>query len=84
MKISEIERTSDGKLPEFAWPGGYPIVYYDADGETLCANCAMSNDPEFDAPLVAGEIYEEGPTLHCAGCNCELPSAYGDPDADEE
>lgn len=25
-----------GKLPAYAWPGGYPIVYLDAENSWLC------------------------------------------------
>lgn len=28
---------------KYAWPGGYPLGYFVADGETLCADCV--NDP---------------------------------------
>lgn len=33
-------RLPDGSLESFAWPGGYPIVYQDGHGETLCPACA--------------------------------------------
>ncbi len=33
-------REPDGKLPAYAWPGGYAIVYYTQDGGSLCAGCA--------------------------------------------
>ncbi len=68
-----------GKLPAFAWPGGYTIGYYTADGDMLCAECA--EDPENDAEYI--DVYYEGPTEFCAGCNKEIESAYGDPDAEE-
>jgi len=34
-------------LPAYAWPGGYPIVYYDNDGSPLCASCASEALAEF-------------------------------------
>ena len=40
----------DGSLLAFAWPGGYDVVYYAADGFTFCARCAdaVYRDPGFD------------------------------------
>ena len=31
-------------LPNYAWPGGYPILYYDNEGNELCSDCAASLD----------------------------------------
>ena len=31
-------------LDAYAWPGGYPILYYDDEGNELCADCAASLD----------------------------------------
>ena len=31
-------------LDVYAWPGGYPILYYDNEGHELCADCAASLD----------------------------------------
>jgi len=46
-------RDEAGKLPAYAWPGGYAIAYLCADGEWLCATCA--NDPS--NPIVLAESY---------------------------
>jgi len=35
-----IVRDADGTMPEFAWPGGYPLIYVLADGAMLCSGCA--------------------------------------------
>lgn len=50
-----------GEIPHFAWPGGYPMVYYphNAPGEDLCGECAEaerreaveSGDEEYRLPL---------------------------------
>jgi len=81
-----------GKLMAWAWPGGYEIVYYTADGGTLCFQCARrengseaSENPSADKQwrLVAAEVYWEGPALNCDHCNREIESAYGDPEAQE-
>ena len=31
-------------LDAYAWPGGYPILYYDNEGHELCSDCAASTD----------------------------------------
>lgn len=73
----------------FAWPGGYPVVFYATDahngctGDVLCADCARTAVID-NRESVATDIYLEGPAEYCAGCNREIASAYGDPDAAEE
>lgn len=77
------ERLNNGKLPAYAWPGGYPIIYLDHENSTLCADCAtrsaddMEEIPHFKP--CAWDIYYEGPSEFCAQCNTEIESAYGDP-----
>jgi hypothetical protein len=87
MTLHEI-REDDGRLPAYAWPGGYPIIYIVADGEVLCPDCANGeNGSEADLDrtddpgwhLVGFEVYYEGAAEHCAHCNTEMESAYGDP-----
>lgn len=39
-EVAKLPRGDDGKLTAFAWPGGYEVVYYHHDGETLCHKCA--------------------------------------------
>jgi hypothetical protein len=69
------------ELPGHVWPGGYPVVYYDKNGESFCAKCASKNR-SFD-PIVDGDAYYEGPPQFCADCGTEMESAYGDPDAEK-
>jgi len=87
--LAEI-RGDDGKVPKFAWPGGYPIVYLADDGETVCADCVndpsnpIHEDGEADGWRIDGyDIHWEGPPEHCAHCNAEILSAYGDPSEDD-
>lgn len=68
----------DGRLPRCT-DGGDTLVYYDKEGDTLCAACA-SNPSE---PVVAYDISWEGPSDYCAECNSEIPSSYGDPDSED-
>lgn len=78
-QLSELrDTTSDGTLPTYAWPGAYPMIYYTRDGLTICHRCA--NDPNTSDPVVAGDVYWEGPTLFCEDKGEPIESAYGDPD----
>ena len=82
------ERDSQGKLPAYAWPGGYPIIYFAKDMGVLCPKCANEYTPERDnedqLKPVACDVYYEGPAEICEHCNAEIPSAYGDPDNPKE
>jgi len=77
-KISAIERDEAGQLPAFTDLGCYPMFYFDADGDEYCPKCASQGDAE--PPIVAGDVYWEGPDSICVGCGARIPSAYGDPD----
>jgi hypothetical protein len=83
MTLAEI-RQSDGKLPAFAWPGGYPIVYMARDNGILCPACANAYNQERDNPdqlePVAFFVHYEGPTEQCENCSATIESAYGDPE----
>lgn len=87
MTLTEIRQT-DGKLPAYAWPGGYAIAYLMDDGEFLCADCA--NDPtnpvheggDGDGWRIEGyetaDWHDEGEgDWTCAHCNAVI-----DPDPD--
>lgn len=85
----ELQRNSDGTLPRCV-DGGYPVVYYCADGGSLCADCANGNngslaseDPGTEAMwrLAGADILWEGPPVICDQCGEDIESAYGDPDA---
>jgi ribosomal protein S27E len=67
-------------FPPYAWPGGYPIVYLDAGGNVLCAECATAND-EFSEELVAWAV-EEGPDddVRCDHCGKIIAEGSGDDD----
>ena len=88
--LEQLKEANGGTLPPYAWPGGYQIVYYFADGEACCADCA-NGENDSDATLDPNEtggwrldfygVHWEGPPEFCAQCNKELPSEYGDPEA---
>lgn len=76
-----------GRLPTYAWPGGYPMVYDTRDGMTICPDCANRSTRDRrgrwtveEDPVVQGEIHWEGPPLICDDCGAKIESAYGDPD----
>ena len=70
------------ELPAFAWPGGYPIVYYLGDGDAICSKCV--NDYHSYKQVKYGDVYWEGPPEECAECGAEIESAYGDPNDSED
>lgn len=78
-KLNAI-RQSDGTLPTYAWPGGYPIVYLDKYGEPYTADEA--NDPDYADDIVGYFIHWEGPPIVTSGGDV-IESAYGDPDNPE-
>jgi hypothetical protein len=67
----------DGKLPAFAFPGGYPLYYVDAENNVLCPDCANEND-EFSAQLVNWDINYEDAYFFCDHCSKQIESAYGE------
>lgn len=72
----------------YAWPGGYPKVYYTTHGGCLCPSCALDEygvlaRGTFGEKFEGVDIYWEGPVIYCDGCNGEIESAYGDPDSQE-
>ncbi len=77
----DVLRLKDGTLPPVVWPGGYPIIYLDKGGITLCAVCA-NEDEVHGSPAVTWFIHYEGPPVICQGCSVGIESAYGDPDVD--
>lgn len=84
MQLPEL--TTDNKLPAFAWPGGYPIIYLDRENSVLCAECAtksyLDKDEVSQFKPVAYDVYYEGPTIQCDQCNVDIASAYGDPEGE--
>jgi hypothetical protein len=72
-----------GLFPPYAWPGGYQIVYYDREGSVLCPACAKA-EYVAEGTKFTGDIYYEGPDEVCCNCNAAIPSAYGDPNEDED
>ena len=91
MKNQILEKVKDAIRNPYAWPGGYPVYVVMADGELLCRDCACKHYRyiayETNHPFSGGwesagaDILYEG-TEYCGHCNCELESAYGEPEAE--
>ena len=79
MTIAELRSLNDGKLPAYAWPGGYPILYLDKENSTLCPDCAQEPDGVF-GDVVAWFIHYEGSPEQCEECGKMTDSVYGDPE----
>lgn len=79
METPNLPRDNDGALVAYAWPGGYPVAYLDAEGATLCADCANEEERWDGHSIRAAMVHWEGPPMACDECCGEIPSAYGDP-----
>jgi hypothetical protein len=89
--LKDVHPDAPRSLPEFAWPGGYPLYYVTKQGNVLCADCATEEAdqppgdyPQYDDSVVDYDVHWEGPSLYCEGCNKEIESAYGEPDEAKE
>jgi len=90
VKMKQLGMDEDtGDYPTHSFPGLYPIIYFAADAEVVCPECA--NDDDFHVgstddghadqfELIASEAYMEGPTIQCCHCDKMIESAYGDPE----
>ena len=76
---------SDGDLPTWAWPGGYPIFYLAKDNGVLCPTCAnqfkagRDNDEQLEP--VAYDVNYEDAHLFCEHCSTRIESAYNEDEA---
>jgi hypothetical protein len=70
----EAMRGEDGKLPAYAWPGGYPMLYVTPEGWSLCPDCANNGDWH----LQDGDANWEDPNLFCEDCGKRIESAYAE------
>lgn len=75
------EQRSDGLLPSFTFPGGYPVFYVTEDLDEICPDCAneFKSDPEIN--VIDFKINEEDDDVRCSLCDRLIPSAWGE---DEE
>jgi len=90
MKINNTKELKQAlRDGPYAWPGGYPLYFIAADGEPLCHKCVRGNFKQViyetyrpragDMFRVIGqEINYEDEHLHCAHCEEQIQSAYGE------
>lgn len=93
MTIDDLREDNNGKLPAYAWPGGYPLFYLFADGGLCCPDCANGrngSEAQTDDPddkqwhIVACDVHWEGEPIICDHCNGEIESAYGNPEGGQQ
>ena len=61
-----------GKLPSWAWPGGYPISYLDAENNVLCPDCSNQNS-EFNPAIVEfGIVEQDEDEVECFECSAVI------------
>lgn len=80
--MSTLPTDTDGKLSAYAWPGGYPIFYLDAESSVLCPKCAeksRTDDVEKFRPIAADCNWEDA-SLYCDQCSKRIESAYAEPE----
>lgn len=85
MNVVNLTRDSDDKLPAYAWPGGYPIVYYTRVGEPMCPECATKeldelsdgdNIARWDHDTLAYYEVNYEDTHYCVECDTVMHGAY--------
>ena len=72
-KIDELRAENNGKLPDFTWPGAYPMYYINDSNQVLCSDCANKGTHD----VVNGEPNWENDSLYCDDCGKKIESAYG-------
>ena len=68
----------NGRLPAYAWPGGYQLFYVDNHDCVLCPDCANDHDNYGGGTVVAYDINYEDATLSCDACNKWIDPSYLD------
>lgn len=88
--FSRINSTQEFKATiragEFAWPGGYQMLFVTSDGAPICFKCARKNSRSVfwsiknncsdGWKIIATEINYEDENCHCDNCGNEIPAAY--------
>ena len=76
-----IARAYKDIFTNYAWPGGYTVMFIDDSGNVYCADCAKRAFITEKIDFSCGS-FDEGPSEYCCDCNREIESSYGDPEAD--
>jgi hypothetical protein len=69
-------------FPAYAWPGGYPLFYFDNEGAILCPKCAreFAHQVRTDKGKPLADINWEDPKLYCDECGKRIETAYAEED----
>lgn len=90
--ISTYHHKVTGDYPRYAHGGGEILYPTREGGDFFCSQCQngengsetlnpeYKDDPQWQTDPQHSFIHEEGPPIHCAHCNREITSQYGDPD----
>lgn len=76
------EQTLSGKLPAYAFPGGYPIFYLNNHNDVFCVDCA-NDHADFDEIIVDYDVNWEDASLYCDHCSRRIESAYAEDEITE-
>lgn len=74
-KVKEM-MMDNGKLPAFAWPGGYPLFYFTNQSIVLCPPCANAED--YSDEITDYDVNWEDPHMSCDNCGQYIDPAYID------
>ena len=86
--MTHIQNVRQAVRDKYAWPGGYPLCLFLADGGTLCIGCARrewrrvagatrhpGEDEQWE--VIQPAINWEDKELQCDHCYERIESAYG-------
>ncbi len=76
--IAHVRDAYASLFSDYAFPGGYQVMFITEGGDVLCGECAKQAFI-MEGEDITADIYYEGPTEYCDGCNKEIESAYGEP-----
>lgn len=71
---------TDGKLPDYAWPGGYPLFYVTDQATVLCPTHANAEGDYDDEQITYAGVNWEDSSLECEHGH-RIISAYAEDDA---
>ena len=94
MSRETLNQARQAAREKYAWPGGYPLFLFCADGGVLCPDCARkewklvayaTRHPGTDKQweVAAVDINWEDPGVYCDHCGKQIESTYGE-DEDED
>lgn len=80
--VQPVNITPEGKLPSYAWPGGYPLYYQTDQGTILCPGHASVESDFNDEVITSVDVNWEDASLYCEHGE-RIESAYAEDEADQ-